>query len=114
MSVGIEDLEGFGFIYQPLQFDAAFCVGRCPARYHPLNDHSLLQSLMHIKSKKVAKREKASGNENARASIKNPCCAPSHFENLDILHLDENDVTKLKAGVSDESTRCPKLPCHCH
>ena len=114
MSVGIEDLEGFGFIYQPLQFDAAFCVGRCPARYHPLNDHSLLQSLMHIKSKKVAKREKASGNENARASIKNPCCAPSHFENLDILHLDENDVTKLKAGVSDEPTRCPKLPCHCH
>ena len=25
MSVGIKDLEGFGFIYQPTEFDAAFC-----------------------------------------------------------------------------------------
>ena len=36
-------LEGFSFIFQPEEFDASHCRGRCPPRYHPLNDHSLLQ-----------------------------------------------------------------------
>ena len=96
MSVGIKDLEGFGFIYQPTEFDAAFCSGRCPPRYHPLNDHSLLQSLMHLKSKKAAKVNRSRGMGSGKAKIKNPCCAPSQFENMDILHLDELDPTKLR------------------
>ena len=96
MNVGVKDLEGFGFIYQPLRFDAAFCGGRCPPRYHPLNDHSLLQSLMHLKARKIARHHRSMGYENVRAKIKNPCCSPSHFENLDILHLDELDPTKLR------------------
>ena len=43
MPVRLQELEGFSFIYQPEQFDAVHCKGRCPPRYHPLNDHSLLQ-----------------------------------------------------------------------
>ena len=43
MPVRLQQLEGFSFIYQPEQFDAVHCKGRCPPRYHPLNDHSLLQ-----------------------------------------------------------------------
>ena len=92
MPVNIRELEGFGFIYQPRVFDAAFCGGSCPPRYHPLNDHSLLQSLMHIKSK----REAPGGGRGRRAKIKNTCCTPAVFENLDILHLDERDPSKLR------------------
>ena len=92
MTVNIQDLEGFGFIYQPRVFDAAFCGGSCPPRYHPLNDHSLLQSLMHIKSKSAAR---GSGRRR-RSKIKKTCCSPASFENMDILHLDEKDPTKLR------------------
>ena len=92
MPVNIRDLEGFGFIYQPRVFDAAFCAGRCPPRFHPLNDHSLLQSLMHIKSKRAALAETGT----RKAKIKNTCCTPAVFENLDILHLDEKDPAKLR------------------
>ena len=52
MPVQLRELEGFTFIYEPREFDAAFCAGRCPPRFSPRNDHALLQSLMHIKSKK--------------------------------------------------------------
>ena len=102
MPVNIAELEGFGFIYQPRVFDAAFCGGKCPPRYHPLNDHSLLQSLMHIKSKRAALAAGGGGGgrrrrrRRRRASIRNTCCSPAVFENLDILHLDERDPSKLR------------------
>ena len=48
MPVRLQELEGFSFIYQPEQFDAVHCKGRCPPRYHPLNDHSLLQVISCI------------------------------------------------------------------
>ena len=41
-----------GFIFQPEEFDASHCRGRCPPRYHPLNDHSLLQ-VRHSKLPKL-------------------------------------------------------------
>ena len=90
MPVKIRELEGFGFIYQPAEFDAAFCAGQCPPRYHPLNDHSLLQSLMHIKTAKSVRKF------GRKAKVKKPCCTPSKFENLDILHLDEENPSKLR------------------
>ena len=92
MRVNFRDLEGFGFIYQPRVFDANFCGGSCPPRYHPLNDHSLLQSLMHIKSKAASR----TAGRRRRSKIKKTCCSPAKFENLDILHLDEVDPSKLR------------------
>jgi integrin beta 8 len=88
MTVKLRELEGFGFIMQPAEFDAFYCRGKCPPRYLPRNDHSLLQSLLHLKSQ----REGGGG----RARIKQPCCNPSKFESIDILHLDEMDPTRLK------------------
>ena len=100
-------LEGFSFIFQPEEFDASHCRGRCPPRYHPLNDHSLLQvrqtnnnlslnlfhncklqnfqSLLHLQS---------SRDSSGRPSIRRPCCAPSKYSNIDILHLDQVDLFK--------------------
>ena len=91
MPVNIQELEGFGFIYQPRVFDAAFCGGSCPPRYHPLNDHSLLQSLIHMK------QQRQEGNHQAR--VKRPCCVPAKLSSLPILHLDEENPTKLKVTV---------------
>jgi len=90
MKIKFEDLEGFDFIYMPREFDASFCKGRCPPRYKPMNDHSLLQSLMYIKSERTNNRRRRS------PKVKRPCCSPSKFESLDILHLDEEDPTRLK------------------
>jgi len=84
MTVNLRELEGFEFIMQPAEFDAYYCVGKCPPRYLPRNDHSLLQSLLHLKHRGGGK------------GIKRPCCSPSKFESIDILHLDEQDSTRLK------------------
>ena len=81
MVVELEKLKGFDFIFEPRQFNAFMCGGRCPPRFLPLNDHSLLQSLVHVR-------------EEGR--VKKPCCAPSHYESLNILHLDPENRTKLK------------------
>ena len=85
MTVNLRELEGFEFIMQPAEFDAYYCVGKCPPRYLPRNDHSLLQSLLHLKHR---------GGRGK--GIKRPCCSPSKFESIDILHLDEQDSRRLK------------------
>ena len=56
------------------------------SRYKPLSDHSLLQSLVRLRS----------GQGASWRSAPAPCCAPSSYESLDILHLDDQDPTKLK------------------
>ena len=92
MLVNLRDLEGFNFILEPTEFNAFMCRGRCPARYKPLNDHSLLQSLIHIKHQK----ESGDAVDEPFTKIKRPCCVPSKLSSLPILHLDENNPSKLK------------------
>ena len=77
-------ISGFEFIQQPKAFDAFMCKGRCPARYNAINDHSLLQSIMHLKTRK---------SEN---KVHRPCCVGTKFQPLDILHVDDRDPSKLK------------------
>ena len=86
MVVDLTTLQGFEFIFEPQQFNAYMCGGRCPARFLPLNDHSLLQSLLHLK-----------GVEDKDAPrVKRPCCVPAKYESMNILHLDPDNATKLK------------------
>ena len=92
MIVNFDEMEGFEFIVEPRQFNAYMCRGRCPARYKPLNDHSLLQSLLHIKQQKNLEQEDS-------VKVKRPCCVPSKLSSLPILHLDENDPSKLKVTL---------------
>ena len=86
MVVDLTQLKGFEFIYEPQKFNAFMCAGRCPARFLPLNDHSLLQSLLHLKGL----------DDNDAPRVKKPCCTPSKYERMNILHLDPDDPTKLK------------------
>ena len=92
MVVNLRELEGFNFILEPTEFNAFMCRGKCPARYKPLNDHSLLQSLMHIKHQ----NEAVDAVDEPMNRIKRPCCVPSKLSSLPILHLDENNPSKLK------------------
>eukprot|EP00088_Acartia_fossae_P017786 TRINITY_DN20187_c0_g1_i3.p1 TRINITY_DN20187_c0_g1~~TRINITY_DN20187_c0_g1_i3.p1 ORF type:complete len:447 (-),score=130.59 TRINITY_DN20187_c0_g1_i3:107-1447(-) len=97
MKVNLQNFEGLNFILEPKEFDAYYCVGRCPARYLPRNDHTLLQSLIHIQSRHGGSGGGANNNNVPGSSlIKRPCCNPSEFESIDILYLDENDPTKLE------------------
>jgi integrin beta 8 len=83
MEVVFKELEGFGFILEPKSFDAGYCKGRCPPRYNPANHHALLQSLIWKQDRDRAPR---------------PCCAPNKLTDLEILHMDDKDPTKLKVS----------------
>jgi hypothetical protein len=84
MEVVFKDLPGYEFILQPYRFDAGYCKGSCPYRYNPANHHASLQSLIWRQKKGAAPK---------------PCCAPSKLEQLEIIHLDELDPTKLKVAT---------------
>jgi integrin beta 8 len=83
MQVVFRDLEGFGFILEPKSFDAGYCKGRCPPRYNPAHHHALLQSLIWKQNRDLAPR---------------PCCAPNKLTDMEILHADDQDPTKLKVS----------------
>ena len=73
------------FIFQPRIFDAHLCRGRCPPRFNMANDHAMLQSIMHLKTR-----------HQIHGKIPKPCCVGRKFRPLDILHVDDLDPTKLK------------------
>ena len=86
MVVDLTKLKGYNFIYEPQQFNAFMCGGRCPARFLPLNDHSLLQSLLHLQGQEDPEEPR----------VKRPCCVPAKYESMNILHLDPDNSSKLK------------------
>lgn len=90
MEVVFNQLKGFEFIIQPKQFDAGFCHGRCPPRFNPATHHALLQSLIYKQQQKLQ-----IGQSNID-KIPKPCCAPKKLLDLEILHVDEMDPSKLK------------------
>lgn len=94
MEVVFANLPGYGFIVQPKKFDAGICAGRCPKTWNPASRHSTLQYLLNKMDKRIPK----------------PCCAPSKMEELQILHPDEDDPTRLKMSVW-ENTKI--LECAC-
>lgn len=83
LDIVFKEIPGFEFIIQPKQFDAGYCRGKCPPRYNPANHHAVLQSLLWKQDK---------------SRVPRPCCAPSKLVELEILHVDETDPTKLKVS----------------
>jgi integrin beta 8 len=83
--VDFKDVEGFEFVIQPQQFDAGYCEGSCPYRYNLGNTHAYIQSLLHHSGK--------NGN------VPDVCCAATRVVDMEVLHLDETDPTKLKVST---------------
>ncbi|XP_039298905.1 protein DVR-1 isoform X2 [Nilaparvata lugens] len=86
---------GFNFIIAPYKFDAGYCQGRCPPRFNVASHHALLQGLLWKIDHSLVPR---------------PCCAPHVLQDLDFLHLDENDPSKLKVTTWTNMT---VLECGC-
>lgn len=84
MDVVFKEIKGFEFIIQPKNFDAGYCRGKCPPRYNPAHHHAVLQSLIWKQDRNKAPR---------------PCCAPSKLVELEVLHVDESDSSKLKVST---------------
>lgn len=83
LEVAFKEIKGYEFIIQPKIFDAGYCRGKCPPRYNPAHHHALLQSLIW---------------KQDRTKVPKPCCAPSKLVELEVLHVDEHDETKLKVS----------------
>lgn len=83
--VDFKDVEGFEFVIQPLVFDAGYCEGTCSYRYNLAHTHAYIQSLLHHSGK--------NGN------VPDVCCAATRVVDMEVLHLDETDPTKLKVST---------------
>lgn len=80
--IDFKEMGGYEHIIHPRHFDAGFCDGTCPFRHNTGNNHAYFQSLAHHQL----------GKEN----VPNVCCAPTRLMDLEVLHLDEDDSSKLK------------------
>lgn len=95
MQVVFRDLKALDFIIQPKSFDAGHCRGRCPFNYNVASNHAYLQGMIWKQDRKKVPR---------------PCCAPKKLEDLQVLHIDEQDPTKLKVSTW---TEMKVLECAC-
>lgn len=105
MEVQFAQIPGMEFIMQPKRFDAGFCRGRCPPRFHPAHHHALIQGLLR-------RREGQHGAQGHGEGVRvpRPCCAPSRLQPLDVLYVDEDNPTKLKLA---EWSEMKVLKCAC-
>lgn len=81
LKVQFKELAGLDFVIQPKMFDAGYCEGTCPTAYNPAHEHAVLQG-------KLA--------DLGKYNVPRPCCTPSILSDIDVLHVDEEDSTKLK------------------
>lgn len=81
LKVQFKELSGLDFVIQPKAFDAGYCDGTCPTAYNPAHEHAVLQGRLA---------------DLGKYNIPRPCCAPSILSDVDVLHVDEEDSTKLK------------------
>lgn len=87
MVVVFRDLKSLDFIIQPKSFDAGLCRGKCPFNYNVASNHAYLQGMIWRQDRKKVPR---------------PCCAPKKLQDLQVLHIDEQDPTKLKVSTWSE------------
>lgn len=87
LQVVFRDLKALDFIIQPKVFDAGYCRGKCPFNYNTASNHAYLQGMLW---------------RNDRKKVPRPCCAPKKLEDLQVLHIDEMDPTKLKVSTWTE------------
>ena len=80
--IDFKELGGYDYIIQPRNFDAGFCDGTCPYKYNVANNHAFFQSLAR--------------HQLHNPNIPNVCCAPTRLLDMEVLHIDEHDHTRLK------------------
>lgn len=81
LKVQFKEISGLDFVIQPKMFDAGYCDGSCPTAYNPAHEHAVLQARLV---------------DSGKYNIPRPCCTPAILSDVDVLHVDEEDDTKLK------------------
>lgn len=66
------------WILQPRQFDAHYCVGKCPSKHSPASTHALIQGYLAVHRLKSRHKKPPQ-----------PCCAPSQLAKLDIMFFNK-------------------------
>lgn len=94
--IDFRELGGYDYIIQPRSFDAGFCDGTCPYKYNVANNHAFFQSLARHQLK--------------NSNVPNVCCAPTRLVDMEVLHIDENDHTRLKVTTM-KKMRVMKCSC---
>lgn len=94
--IDFKELGGYDYIIQPRNFDAGFCDGTCPYKFNVANNHAFFQSLArhHLKN----------------SNVPNVCCAPTRLVDMEVLHIDETDHTRLKVTTM-KKMRVMKCSC---
>lgn len=94
--IDFRELGGYDYIIQPRNFDAGFCDGSCPYKFNVANNHAFFQSLARHQLK--------------NSNVPNVCCAPTRLADMEVLHIDENDHTRLKVTTM-KKMRAMKCSC---
>lgn len=94
--IDFKELGGYDYIIQPRNFDAGFCDGTCPYKYNVANNHAFFQSLARHQLK--------------NSDVPNVCCAATRLVDMEVLHIDENDHTRLKVTTM-KKMRVMKCSC---
>lgn len=94
--IDFKELGGYDYIIQPRNFDAGFCDGTCPYKYNVANNHAFFQSLARHQLK--------------NSDVPNVCCAPTRLVDMEVLHIDETDHTRLKVTTM-KKMRAMKCSC---
>lgn len=94
--IDFKELGGYDYIIQPRNFDAGFCDGTCPYKFNVANNHAFFQSLARHQLKD--------------SNVPNVCCAPTRLVDMEVLHIDEHDHTRLKVTTM-KKMRVMKCSC---
>jgi transforming growth factor beta, invertebrate len=81
--IDFHEISGFEFIIQPRIIDAGFCRGRCPPKYNPASHHAFLMSILNL---------------DGRYDVPKRCCTALKLSEIDILHVDGEDPSKLSVS----------------
>lgn len=94
--IDFRELGGYEYIIQPNRFDAGFCDGSCPFRFNVANNHAYFQSMARHQLKD--------------STVPDVCCAPTRLVDMEVLHIDEDDHTRLKVTTM-KKMRVMKCSC---
>ncbi|XP_072457750.1 growth/differentiation factor 15 [Notamacropus eugenii] len=91
--VSFEELGWTDWVLAPREYEMRFCEGSCPGNYRPASMHAQLKARLHRVSPDV---------------VGPPCCVPSAYEPIVLMHYDSDGNVALKPFED----LVPKT-CHC-
>ncbi len=98
--------DAFQFLLKPHTMEVGMCGGRCPAKFAAKNAHAMLQSLLHLQSRKRRRKSERRRGEHAdEDKVPAPCCVPTKLSPRPVLHLTSDgdaEVTWWRNVVADE------------